>query len=60
MTTRFSLDRRSAGLLLHPTSLPGPHGSGDAGRQARLFVDRLAGLRSACLTAPPPLVGWRP
>lgn len=41
MSARFSLDRRSAGLLLHPTSLPGPHASGDAGRQARRFIDRL-------------------
>lgn len=37
-----SLHRRSAGLLLHPTSLPGPHGSGDLGREARRFIDRLA------------------
>jgi len=29
-------------VLLHPTSLPGPHGSGDAGREARRFIDRLA------------------
>jgi 4-alpha-glucanotransferase len=42
MTASFSLDRRSAGLLLHPTSLPGPHGSGDAGHEARRFVDLLA------------------
>lgn len=33
---------RSAGVLLHPTSLPGPHGIGDFGQQARLFVDWLA------------------
>jgi 4-alpha-glucanotransferase len=29
-------------LLLHPTSLPGPHGSGDLGGGARRFVDFLA------------------
>ena len=39
--TRFSLDRRGSGLLMHPTSLPGPHGSGDIGSAARRFVDFL-------------------
>src|SRR5882724_5390297 len=33
---------RCSGILLHPTSLPGPHGVGDLGPQARLFVDFLA------------------
>jgi 4-alpha-glucanotransferase len=33
---------RSAGVLLHPTSLPGPDGIGTLGREARTFVDRLA------------------
>ena len=33
---------RRAGVLLHPTSLPGPHGAGDLGREARAFVDWLA------------------
>jgi 4-alpha-glucanotransferase len=37
-----SLDERSSGVLLHPTSLPGPHGSGDLGAEARAFVDFLA------------------
>lgn len=37
-----SLDERAAGLLLHPTSLPGPHGSGDLGREAHAFLDFLA------------------
>ena len=37
----FALDRRASGLLLHPTSLPGPHGSGDLGAPARRFVDFL-------------------
>ena len=32
---------RAAGVLLHPTSLPGPHGSGDLGAQAHRFVDWL-------------------
>ena len=32
---------RSSGILLHPTSLPGPHGVGDLGPQAYRFVDFL-------------------
>ncbi len=32
---------RAAGVLLHPTSLPGPFGAGDLGRDARSFVDML-------------------
>lgn len=35
------LDERSAGLLLHPTSLPGPLASGDLGPAAYRFVDFL-------------------
>jgi 4-alpha-glucanotransferase len=33
---------RACGILLHPTSLPGPHGVGDLGREAYRFVDFLA------------------
>jgi 4-alpha-glucanotransferase len=33
--------RRSSGLLMHPTSLPGEHGNGDAGAEAWKFVDFL-------------------
>ena len=36
------LNQRSAGVLLHITSLPGPHGIGDFGPDARRFVDWLA------------------
>ncbi|MFT3665679.1 4-alpha-glucanotransferase [Piscinibacter sp.] len=32
---------RASGVLLHPTSLPGPHGSGDFGAAAYHFVDWL-------------------
>ncbi len=32
---------RHSGILLHPTSLPGPHGSGDLGPAAYHFVDWL-------------------
>jgi 4-alpha-glucanotransferase len=33
---------RGSGVLLHPTSLPGPHGSGDIGTEAHDFVSWLA------------------
>lgn len=33
---------RSSGVLLHPTALPGPHGIGTLGAEARAFVDFLA------------------
>jgi 4-alpha-glucanotransferase len=36
------LDRRRSGVLLHPTSLPGPHGGGDLGPAAFHFIDWLA------------------
>jgi len=34
--------KRVSGILLHPTSLPGPYGIGDLGPQAYRFVDFLA------------------
>lgn len=34
-------DRRRAGVLLHPTSFPGPNGIGDLGDQAFRFLDWL-------------------
>jgi 4-alpha-glucanotransferase len=37
----MNLDERSAGVLLHITSLPGPHGIGDLGPEAFHFVDWL-------------------
>jgi 4-alpha-glucanotransferase len=36
------LDERASGLLLHVSSLPGPHGCGDLGPSARGFCDFLA------------------
>ena len=33
---------RSAGVILHPTSLPGPYGSGELGAEALRFIDWLA------------------
>ena len=37
--------RRSSGILLHPTSLPGGYGIGDLGPSALEFIDRLASAR---------------
>jgi 4-alpha-glucanotransferase len=34
--------QRSSGVLLHPTSLPGPYGAGDLGPEAYSFIDFLA------------------
>ena len=38
---RFSLHERASGVLMHLTSLPGPHGNGDLGHEARAFVEFL-------------------
>ena len=38
---------RASGVLLHPTSLPGPHGSGDLGPAAYHFVDWLVSAKQA-------------
>ncbi len=38
----MKLFSRSGGILLHPSSLPGPYGIGDLGPQAYRFVDWLA------------------
>ena len=35
------MGRRSSGILLHPTSLPGPNGCGDLGPSAYHFIDWL-------------------
>lgn len=37
-----TLRDRASGVLLHVTSLPGPHGNGDLGTEAHAFVDSLA------------------
>ncbi len=36
--------RRVAGVLLHPTSLPGRHGIGEIGLEAERWLERLAGM----------------
>jgi 4-alpha-glucanotransferase len=43
----FTLGARTAGILLHVTSLPGPHGNGDVGPAARRFVDFLSAAGQA-------------
>ncbi len=35
---------RESGILLHPTSLPGPYGMGDMGPSARAFADALVDM----------------
>ncbi|MFZ1326739.1 MAG: 4-alpha-glucanotransferase [Candidatus Contendobacter sp.] len=42
MTMDSPLARRRAGLLLHPTSLPGGYGNGDLGPDAYRFVEFMA------------------
>lgn len=42
------LTNRSSGILLHPSSLPGPFGSGDFGADAYRFVDWLQGAGQRC------------
>ncbi len=37
----FDFSRRSSGVLLHLTSLPGKHGSGDLGNEAHRFAELL-------------------
>ncbi len=39
--------KRASGILLHPTSLPGPFGIGDIGPQAYQWIDFLANAGSA-------------
>jgi len=60
---RPRLGTRTSGVLLHPTSLPGPHGSGDLGPEAHRFVDFLARARQSwwqMLPVVPPGAGDSP
>jgi 4-alpha-glucanotransferase len=41
----MNFDTRSSGVMLHLTSLPGPHGVGDFGPDAYRFVDWLASAK---------------
>lgn len=57
------LDKRGCGVLLHPTSLPGPGGVGTLGRDARRFVDLLAAMGMSywqVLPLTPPACGNSP
>ena len=57
------LSRRSSGVLLHLTSLPGRHGSGDLGTPARHFLDWLASAGQSLwqiLPLTPPGAGHSP
>lgn len=36
------IKQRASGVLLHPTSLPGPYGIGDLGPEAYKWIDFLA------------------
>jgi 4-alpha-glucanotransferase len=42
LSTKSFLDHRRAGILLHPTSLPGDFATGDIGAEAYHFIDFLA------------------
>ena len=44
---RRVLDRRACGVLLHPTSLPGPHGIGTIGAPARHFLRELRAMKQS-------------
>ncbi|NTW99149.1 MAG: 4-alpha-glucanotransferase [Geobacteraceae bacterium] len=57
------LDKRGCGVLLHPTSLPGPGGIGTLGKDARRFVDLLAAMGMSywqVLPLTPPAYGNSP
>ena len=57
------LNKRSCGVLLHPTSLPGPGGIGSLGTDARRFVDLLAAMGMSywqVLPLTPPACGNSP
>jgi len=55
---------RRAGIVLHPTSLPGPLGCGDLGQEAYHFVDWLASAGIRCWQVlplvPPERAFWSP
>ncbi|MDD2308971.1 MAG: 4-alpha-glucanotransferase [Desulfuromonadaceae bacterium] len=57
------LDKRGCGVLLHPTSLPGPGGIGSMGKDACTFVDLLAEMGMSywqVLPLTPPACGNSP
>jgi 4-alpha-glucanotransferase len=63
MTATPARRSRGAGLLLHPTSLPGPYGVGDLGPAARDWVDALVRAKQSwwqMLPLAPPGAGDSP
>jgi 4-alpha-glucanotransferase len=57
------LNKRGCGILLHPTSLPGPGGIGTLGADARRFIDLLAAMGMSywqVLPLAPPACGNSP
>lgn len=57
------LNKRGCGILLHPTSLPGPGGIGTLGADARCFIDLLAAMGMSywqVLPLAPPACGNSP
>ncbi len=57
------LEKRGCGVLLHPTSLPGPGGIGTLGKDARRFIDLLADMGMSywqVLPLTPPACGNSP
>lgn len=57
------LNKRACGVLLHPTSLPGPGGIGTFGKDARRFIDLLSGMGMSywqVLPLTPPACGNSP
>lgn len=61
--SKATLESRHYGVLLHPTSLPGPYPIGDLGEGARNFVMWLRGAGASSwqiLPLVPPGSGWSP
>jgi len=57
------LNKRGCGILLHPTSLPGPGGIGSLGAEARRFIDLLVDMGMSywqVLPLTPPACGNSP
>ena len=57
------LNKRGCGILLHPTSLPGPGGIGSLGADARRFIDLLQAMGMSywqVLPLTPPALGNSP
>jgi 4-alpha-glucanotransferase len=63
MASAFTFNDRACGVLLHPTSLPGPYGCGDLGPAARTFIDFMSASGQRwwqMLPTAPPGLGYSP